>query len=82
VAVVIRARDDQDALRIANQAGPGPPGAVFTADVERGTRFALGLGARMTHVNDSPVNDDAATGPGGQHAIDQFTAESWVSVPY
>jgi len=82
VAVVIRARDDQDALRIANQAGPGQPGAVFTADVERGTRFALGLGARMTHVNDSPVNDDAATGPGGQHAIDQFTAESWVSVPY
>jgi aldehyde dehydrogenase (NAD+) len=81
VATVIRARDERDALRIANEARPGRSGAVFTADIERGTRFALGLDAGMTHVNDSPVNDDAATDLGGQRAIDLFTAECWVSVP-
>jgi aldehyde dehydrogenase (NAD+) len=81
VATVIRARDERDALRIANEAGPGRSGAVFTADIERGTRFALGLDAAMTHVNDSPANDDAATDLDGQHAVDLFTAECWVSVP-
>ena len=81
VATIVRARDERDALRIASEGGCGRPGAVFTADVERGTRFALGLEAGMTHVNDSPANDDAATGLTGQRAIDQFTTECWVSVP-
>jgi aldehyde dehydrogenase (NAD+) len=81
VATIVRARDERDALRIANEAGYGRSGTVFTADIERGTRFALGLQAGMTHVNDSPVNDDTATGLGGSRAIDQFTTERWVSVP-
>jgi len=45
----------------------------------------------MTHVNDSPVNDDANTAFGGvkasgigrfggQWAVDEFTTEHWVSV--
>ena len=45
-ATVIRARDEQDALRIANEVRSGRPGAVFTADPERGVRFALGLDNR------------------------------------
>jgi aldehyde dehydrogenase (NAD+) len=81
VATIVRVRDERDALRIASEAGYGRPGAVFTADVERGTRFALGLEVGMTHVNDSPVNDDATTGLTGQRAIDQFTTECWISVP-
>ena len=81
MATIIRARDEQDALRIANEAGAGRPGAVFTADPERGVRFALSLNGGMTHVNDSPVNDDATTGLTGQRAIDQFTTECWISVP-
>ena len=81
VATIVRARDERDALRIAGEARHGRPGAVFTADVERGTRFALGLEVGMTHVNDSPVNDDATTGLTGQRAIDQFTTECWISVP-
>jgi hypothetical protein len=43
--------------------------------------FALGLDAKMTHVNDSPVNDDATTGLGGPRTIEEFTIERWVSVP-
>jgi aldehyde dehydrogenase (NAD+) len=80
VATIIRARDEQDALRIANEAGAGRPGAVFTADPERGVRFALSLNGGMTHVNDSPVSDDSTTSLGGQRAIEEFTIERWVSV--
>jgi aldehyde dehydrogenase (NAD+) len=42
----------------------------------------------MTHVNDSPVNDDANTrasgigGFGGRWATDEFTTEHWVSVQH
>lgn len=81
VATIVRARDERDALRIASEARHGRPGAVFTADIERGTRFALALEAGMTHVNDSPVNDDAPAGLTGQGAIDWFTTECWISVP-
>ena len=76
-----RKRGRWSALRIANEAGPGRSGAVFTADIERGTCFALGLSADMTHLNDSPANDDTTSDLGGQRAVDLFTAECWVSVP-
>ena len=47
----------------------------------------------MTHVNDSPVNDDANTAFGGEKAsgigrfggawaIDEFTTDHWVSVQH
>jgi aldehyde dehydrogenase (NAD+) len=92
VITVIRARDADDALRIANQAEYGRSGAVFTADTERGARLAAGLAAGMTHVNAPPANDDAnaaiggtpACGVGtfgGRWAIETFTARRWVSQP-
>jgi aldehyde dehydrogenase (NAD+) len=40
VAPVIRARDEEDALRIANDTEFGLAGAVFTRDLGRGERFA------------------------------------------
>jgi len=54
-------------------------------------RFALRVEAGMTHVNDSPVNDDANTAFGGEKAsgvgrfggrwaIDEFTTSHWVTV--
>lgn len=81
VATVIRARGEREALAIANESGSGRPGAVFTADLERGTRFALGWDAGMMHVNASPVNDDTAADLNAGRAADQFTTERWVSVP-
>jgi aldehyde dehydrogenase (NAD+) len=93
VITIIRARDEADALRIANDTSYGLSSAVFTRDVERGVRFALRVDAGMTHVNDSPVNDDANTAFGGtkasgigrfggRWAIDEFTTEHWVSVQH
>jgi aldehyde dehydrogenase (NAD+) len=93
VITVIRADDAKHALAIANDTELGLSSAVFTRDVERGVRFARRIQAGMTHVNDSPVNDDANTAFGGekasgigrfggQWAVDEFTTEHWISVQH
>lgn len=91
VITVIRAEDESDALRIANDTEYGLSSAVFTQDLDRGVSFAMRIEAGMTHVNDSPVNDDANTAFGGEKAsgigrfggkwaIDEFTTDHWISV--
>jgi aldehyde dehydrogenase (NAD+) len=94
VMTVVRARDADDALRIVNDTDDEPSTAVFTGDADRGVRFALQVRAGMTHINDSPVNDDVSTAFGGtslghgagrfgsQWAIGEFTTEHWVSVQH
>ena len=51
VAAVIRARDAQDALRIANDSRFGLGGSVWTSDLEHGERFARGLECGCAFVN-------------------------------
>ncbi|MDD4867082.1 MAG: aldehyde dehydrogenase family protein [Mycobacterium sp.] len=66
VMTVIRAGDEAEALRLANDTPYGLSSAVLSSDVERAVRFARRVEAGMTHVNDSPVNDDANTAFGGE----------------
>jgi aldehyde dehydrogenase (NAD+) len=93
VAPVIRARDEEDALRIANDTEFGLAGAVFTRDRGRGERFALRMEVGMAHVNDQPVNDlpnapfggEKNSGIGrynGRWAVEAFTTEQWVTVQH
>jgi aldehyde dehydrogenase (NAD+) len=93
VVSVIEARDEERALELANETEYGLSSAVFTRDRERGNRFALRLNAGMTHVNDSPVNDDPNTAFGGEKAsgvgrfggdwaIDEFTTDRWISIQH
>ncbi|MBO0747847.1 MAG: aldehyde dehydrogenase family protein, partial [Acidimicrobiaceae bacterium] len=93
VITVLRARGDEEALTLANATEYGLSSAVFSTDVARATRFALGVMAGMTHVNDSPVNDDANTAFGGvkssgigrfggQWAVEEFTTDHWISVQH
>ena len=93
VMTVIRADGEDDALRLANDTEYGLSSAVFSRDVERAVRFARRVQAGMTHVNDSPVNDDANTAFGGekgsgigrfggQWAVDEFTTDHWISVQH
>lgn len=88
---VLRAKDEDDALRMANNTEFGLSSAVFTRDIERGVRFARGIKAGMTHVNDSTVNDEPNimfggeknSGIGrfnGEHAIEDFSTLHWVGV--
>lgn len=90
---IIAADGEQDALRIANDTEYGLSSAVFTRDVNRGVEFALKIKAGMTHVNDSPVNEEDNTAYGGVKqsglgrfggtwSIDEFTTHHWVSVQH
>lgn len=93
IAPVIKARDEADALRIANATEYGLSSAVFSRDLERGVSFARQIEAGMTHVNDTPVNDlpnqpfggEKNSGIGrfnGSWILDEFTADHWISVQH
>ena len=93
VAPLIRARGEDDALRIANDTDYGLSSCVFTRDVERGVRFAQRIEAGMAHVNDQPVNDLPGSPFGGEKnsgigrfngtwAIQAFTTDQWVTLQH
>ncbi len=93
VVTVVRADDAEHALAIANDTEYGLSSAIFTRDAERGVRLAMRIEAGMTHVNDSPVNDEANTAFGGvkasgvgrfggHWAVEEFTTDHWVSVQH
>lgn len=87
------AKDEKHALELANQSEYGLSSAVFTGSLERGVRFAQGIHAGMTHINDMPVNDapnaafggEKGSGLGrfnGEWAIQEFTRDHWISVQH
>lgn len=93
VALLIRAKDEQDALRIMNSSEYGLSGSVFTTNLDRGYQVAQQMETGMIHVNDQSVNDEAhvmfggekASGVGrfgGDWAIDKFTRTRWISVQH
>jgi aldehyde dehydrogenase (NAD+) len=93
VAPVIRARGEEDALRLANDTPYGLSSAVFTRDPARGARFAVRIEAGMAHVNDQPVLDlpnnpfggekNSGIGCfGGEWAVQAFTTDQWVTVQH
>lgn len=88
-----KARDEAHALELANATEYGLSSAVFSGDLARGLRFAQGIKAGMTHVNDMPVNDEAHVPFGGEKnsglgrfngdwAIEEFTTDQWISVQH
>lgn len=93
IVPIVRAKDEADALRLANATDYGLSSAVFCGDIDRGVRFARGIEAGMTHVNDMSVNDEphVAFGGeknsgigrfGGEWIIDELTSAHWVSVQH
>ncbi len=93
IVPILRAKDEADALRLANATGYGLSSAVFCGDLERGVRFARRIEAGMTHVNDMPVNDEphlpfggeknSGIGRfGGEWIIDELTSTHWISVQH
>ena len=64
VAIVIRAKDEDDALRIANDSRFGLAGSVWTQDNNRGENFARQIESGATFVN-GPVKSDPRLPFGG-----------------
>ncbi len=57
VAIVIRARDEEDALRIANDTPYGLGGSVWTRDSQRGAALARRVESGCTYVNGMVKSD-------------------------
>jgi succinate-semialdehyde dehydrogenase/glutarate-semialdehyde dehydrogenase len=51
VSIILRAKDESDAISIANDSPFGLGGSVFTADIKRGTEVAKSITTGMVFVN-------------------------------
>ncbi|MBF7685569.1 aldehyde dehydrogenase family protein [Acinetobacter sp. B10A] len=92
VLPIIKARDEAHALELANDTEYGLSSAVCSADVERGLKFAIGIEAGMTHINDISVGESPFAPFGGEKnsglgrfnsewIIEEFTATHWITTP-
>ncbi|TKD53170.1 aldehyde dehydrogenase [Sphingomonas baiyangensis] len=91
VVGVIRARDEDHAIELANDTEYGLSAAVFTRDTARGLRVARRIKSGICHVNGPTVHDEAqmpfggvkASGYGrfgGKAGIDAFTELRWITI--
>ncbi len=91
IVAIIRARDEQHAIELANDSEYGLSAAVFTRDTARGLAVARRIRSGMCHVNGPTVHDEAqmpfggvgASGYGrfgGRQGIDSFTETRWITV--
>jgi benzaldehyde dehydrogenase (NAD) len=91
VTTVVRAKGDDDAVRIANDTPYGLSSAVFSRDVTRAFAVARRLETGICHINGPTVHDEAQM-PfggmkdsgygrfGGKAAIDEFTELRWITI--
>jgi acyl-CoA reductase-like NAD-dependent aldehyde dehydrogenase len=91
VVGIIRAKDEADAIALANDTEYGLSAAVFTRDTARGLRVARQIKSGICHVNGPTVHDEAqmpfggtkASGYGrfgGKAGIDSFTELRWITI--
>ncbi|TBW58743.1 aldehyde dehydrogenase [Marinobacter halodurans] len=91
VVAMIRARDEDHAIEIANDSQYGLSASLFTRDLSRGLKLAKRIRSGICHVNGPTVHDEAqmpfgGLGDsgygrfGGQAGIDQFTELRWITV--
>lgn len=91
VVGITRARDEAEAIALANDTEYGLSAAVFTRDTARGLRVARQIKSGICHVNGPTVHDEAqmpfggtkASGYGrfgGKAGIDAFTELRWITI--
>ena len=88
--MIYKAKDEEDALRIANDTQYGLMASVWTTDAEKGRKFAERINAGMTfvntHMDSSPefpfggINRSGYGRENAQWALQQFTNERTVRV--
>lgn len=91
VVAMIRARDADHAVELANDTQYGLSAAVFTRDIAKGLTIARQIQSGICHINGPTVHDEAqmpfggvgASGYGrfgGRQGIDSFTETRWITV--
>ncbi|WP_239511566.1 aldehyde dehydrogenase family protein [Burkholderia sp. JP2-270] len=91
VAPITTFRDDDEAVRLANQTSFGLVAAIASADLARAQRVADRLRTGIIHINDQtvlhevygPIGGIGASGNGYNHSTltnaDQFTEWQWIT---
>ncbi len=91
VVAVIRATDEADAIRLANDTQYGLSAAVFSRDIARALNAARQIRSGICHINGPTVHDEAqmpfggvgASGYGrfgGRAGIEEFTDLRWITI--
>jgi aldehyde dehydrogenase (NAD+) len=91
VASVIKAKDADHALQLANDSNYGLSAAVLTNDLQMAMKFALGIESGSVHINSSTIHDeahipfggvkDSGIGKeGGQWSMEAMTELKWVTI--
>lgn len=91
IVAMIRARDAEHAVELANDSHYGLSSAVFTRDVARGLTIARRINTGICHINGPTVHDEpqmpfggiGASGHGrfgGRQGIDSFTETRWITI--
>ena len=91
VVSVIRVKDENEAIRVANDTEYGLSSAVFSRDVSRALGVASRIRSGICHINGATVHDEAqmpfggvgSSGYGrfgGKAAIAEFTDLRWITI--
>ena len=91
ITSIIRARDSEEALEIANETSYGLSAGLITNDLNKAFDLALRLESGMVHINDTTVSDephvpfggvkDSGVGrEGGRYSMEEMTELKWVTV--
>ena len=91
VVAVIRAKDEDDAVALANDTDYGLSAAVFTRDIANGLKIARRIKSGICHINGPTVHDEPqmpfggvkASGYGrfgGKAGIEAFTDLRWITI--
>lgn len=91
VTTILRAANEDDAVRLANDTEYGLTSSVFSQNIARALRVAEQIEAGMCHINGATVHDEAqmpfggskASGYGrfgGEAGIAEFTELKWVTI--
>ncbi len=90
VLSIIRAQNENDAIRIANDSAYGLSAAVFSQDINRAMAVADRIESGICHINSATVQDEAQMPFGGvkdsgygrfgsNAALDEFTELRWIT---
>ncbi len=91
LVVVIRVKDEEEAIRVANSSEYGLSSAVFSRDIARALKVAKRIESGICHINGPTVHDEAQMPFGGvkasgygrfgsKAAINEFTELRWITV--
>lgn len=91
ITTVVRARNTEDAVRIANDTAYGLSSGVFGRDVTRALSVAMRINTGSCHINGATVQNEAQAPYGGtkdsgygrfdgRAVIDEFTEVKWITI--